>query len=109
MMDKKKWRSPQAVIISAIVILIFAYIGIDLALTKPKMKTDIEEIRQEYVELSDFLDKKVPAIEDELQKQAEDIATQRMDMATLFEKMNQLGKEPTTVNLPIPPESPPTE
>jgi len=93
MENRKKWSSPQSLIIMAIVLLIFVYIGIDLGQTKPQIKQDLKEVKQEYVELSNFLDKKVPEIDSTLKVQAEQISSQGKDINFLNEKVKDLGTE----------------
>jgi predicted PurR-regulated permease PerM len=90
---KKKWTSPQSLIILAIVLLIFVYIGVDMAKVKPSIKSDLNEVKQEYVELSDFLDQKIPEIETTLKTQAEQISSQSKDINALNEKVSELGAD----------------
>jgi cob(I)alamin adenosyltransferase len=92
-MDRKKWKSPQAIIIMAIVILLFLYIGIDIAKTKPAIRNDLQEIKKEYVDLSKFLDKKMPEIDSTLRIQADQISKQSEDISTLNSKFQDLAQE----------------
>lgn len=89
--NKKKWTSPQSLIIMVIVLLIFAYIGYDLAKTKPSIKADIKEIKGEYVELSHFLDEKIPEIDSTLRIQADQISNQGKNINSLNERVSDLA------------------
>lgn len=93
MEKRKKWLSSQSLIIMAIILLIFAYIGIDMMQIKPQIKKDLNEVKQEYVELSNFLDKKVPEIDSTLRIQAEQISSQGNDINFLNEKVKNLGTD----------------
>ena len=90
---KKKWTSPQSLLVMAIVLLIFVYIGIDMAKVKPSIKSDLKEVKKEYVELSSFLDQKIPEIDSTLRIQAEQISTQSEDINALNEKVSGLGSD----------------
>jgi len=92
-MDKGKWKSPQAIIILAIVILLFLYIGIDIAKTRPAIKKDLREVKSEYVNLSEFLDKKIPEIDSTLRTQADQISKQSEDINSLNSKFRGLTSE----------------
>jgi len=89
--NKKKWTSPQSLIIMVIVLLIFVYIGFDLAQTKPAIKADIKEIKGEYVELSQFLDEKIPEIDSTLRIQANQISKQGGDINVLNDRVSELS------------------
>lgn len=93
MEKKKKWTSPQSLIIIAIVLLIFTYIGIDLGQTKPQIRKNLKEVKQEYVELSNFLDKKVPEIDSTLKIQAKQISNQGKDINFLNDRVKNLRTE----------------
>lgn len=98
--SKKKWASPQALIVIAIVLLIFVYIGIDMAKTKPAIKADIKEVKENYIELSGFLDEKLPEIDSTLEIQAQQIAKQGGDIGILnYRLQNMSGGEE---ELPVP-------
>ena len=90
---KKKWGSPQALIVMAIILLIFVYIGIDMTKTKPAIKSDLKEIKQEYVELSGFLDQKIPEIDSTLRIQASQISEQSQSINVLNDRVGDLSKE----------------
>lgn len=90
---KKKWTSPQSLLILAIVLLIFVYIGIDMTKVKPSIKTDLKEVKKEYVELSTFLDRKIPEIDSTLRIQAEQISSQSEDINALNEKVSGLRSD----------------
>ena len=89
--NKKKWTSPQSLIVMVIVLLIFVYIGFDLAKTKPTIKAEIKEVKGEYVELSQFLDEKIPEFDSTLRIQAEQISNQSKDINSLNERVNDLA------------------
>jgi len=90
--NKKKWTTPQSLIIMAIVLLIFVYIAIDMTRTKPSIKADIKEVKGEYVELSLFLDAKIPEIDSTLKIQADQISNQGKDINSLNERVSDLAK-----------------
>jgi len=89
-MDRRNWKSPQAIIIIAIIVVIFLYIGIDMAKTKPQIKRDIVEVKKEYLELSGFLDKKIPEIDSTLRIQADQISKQSEDINSLNSKVKTI-------------------
>ena len=90
-MERKKWTSPQALIVMAIVVLLFLYIGIDIAKTKPAIKADIQEVKQDYTELSDFLDRKLPEIDSTLEIQAQQLTQQGADITVLNQRVSDLA------------------
>jgi len=88
---EKHWKSPQAMIVGILIALIFCYIIIDLVFTKPKIEKDVKDVRNKYVELSTFLDKKIPEIDSTFKTQALQIKQQKDQMDTLkyaFKKLN---------------------
>ena len=89
---KKKWSSPQAIIVMVIILLIFAYIGIDVSKTKPQIKSDLKEIKAEYSELSGYLGTKLPEIDSTLKIQAEQISEQSNDINALNATVKFLAK-----------------
>ena len=91
---KKKWSSPQAIIVMVIILLIFAYIGLDVAKTKPQIKSDLKEIKADYTELSGFLETKLPAIDSTLKIQAEQISEQSKDINHLNATVKNLATDP---------------
>lgn len=93
MATRKNWASSQSLIIMAVILLIFVYIGIDMGQTKPRIKNDLKEVKKEYVELSTFLDKKVPEIDSTLRIQAKQISSQGEDINFLNDKLKDLGTE----------------
>lgn len=93
MNHKRKWRSPQAIIIIAIILLIFTYIGIDVTQTNPQIREGMDSIKKEIVVLSDFLDVKIPEIDSALQIQAGQISSQGEDISSLNKKVKELGSE----------------
>jgi cob(I)alamin adenosyltransferase len=92
-MEIKKWKSPQAIIIIAIIVLIFTYIGIDLGMTRPDMRRDIQEIKTEYRDLSAFLNEKIPEIDSTLRIQAEQISVQSQDIDALNNRVQNLSED----------------
>lgn len=93
MNNKKKWTSPQALIIIGIVLLIFAYIGVDVIKTKPSIKADLKEVKKEYVELSQYLSEKIPEIDSTLKIQAIQISSQSKDINSLIDQVQGIASE----------------
>jgi hypothetical protein len=93
-MDKQKWNSSQSIIVIAIIFLIFIYISVDLASTKPQIKKDIDDVKKEYLDLSGFLDKKIPEIDSTLKIQAKQISKQSEDIGSLNSKVKGITKQP---------------
>lgn len=89
--SRKKWSSPQAIIVMAIILLIFVYIGIDMAKTNPAIKADIKEVKESYVELSDYLGEKLPEIDSTLKIQAQQLSKQGSDITVLNERVGELS------------------
>jgi cob(I)alamin adenosyltransferase len=77
----------------SIVLLIFLYIVIDVVKTKPEIKRDIIEVKKEYLELSGFLDTKIPEIDSTLRIQSEQISKQSEDINSLNSKVKTITKE----------------
>ena len=92
-MEKKKWSSPQAIIVMILIAVIFAYIGVDALLTKPQIKRDLVEVKGQYNELSVFLDDKVPEIDSTFQEHAEQIKEQKGQITVLQETFSGLKTE----------------
>lgn len=92
-MEKKKWYSTQAIIVMTIIFTIFVYIGIDAFLTKPQMKHDISAVKTQYIELSDFLDRKVPEIDSTFKEHAQQINAQKTQIVVLQETFSGLEEE----------------
>jgi len=80
---ERKWRTSQTYIISAIVAVLFLYIIVDIFAAKPKMRSDIQEVKNQYVELSTFLDKKIPEIDSTFKEQATQIKIQEQQISEL--------------------------
>ena len=70
--SRKKWSSPQAIIVMAIILLIFVYIGIDMAKTNPAIKADIKEIKLACRDKSNFI-KLCNEVQNELDEAAFDL------------------------------------
>ena len=92
-MEKKKWSSPQAIIVMILIVVIFAYIGVDALLTKPQIKRDLVDVKGQYIELSDFLDDKVPEIDSTFQEHAKQIAEQKGQITVLQDTFSGLNEE----------------
>jgi len=92
-MEKKKWRSPQSIIVIAIIVVIFTYIGLDFFLTKPQIKNDLIEVKGQYVELSTFLDAKIPEIDSTFRDHAEQINQQKGQITVLQSTLSDLKEE----------------
>lgn len=91
--SRKKWKSPQAIIVMALILLIFSYIGIDMAKTKPQIKADLKEVKAEYVELSGFLDQKLPEIDSTLRIQADQISNQGAQIDSLNQTVKKIVED----------------
>jgi hypothetical protein len=91
--SRKKWKSPQAIIVMILILLIFTYIGIDMAMTKPKIMDDIKDVKAEYVELSGYLDKKLPEIDSTLRIQADQISSQGSQIDSLNQTVKKIIRE----------------
>jgi len=83
MENKKKWGSPQALLIIAIIFVLFLYMGIDSFKTNPEIRVQVDSVKTEYRQLSKFLDKKIPEIDSTLKIQASQINTQTSDIESL--------------------------
>lgn len=91
--SKKKWGSAQSIIIMAIILLIFAYIGYDAIKVKPQMRTELQEVRVQYDSLSNFLDKKIPEIDSTLEVQSNQISRQGQEINMLNSRVNELAND----------------
>lgn len=91
--SRKNWKSPQAIIVMALILLIFLYMGIDMARTKPQIKSDLKEVKAEYVELSGFLDKKLPEIDSTLRIQADQISNQGAQIDSLNQTVKKIVED----------------
>jgi len=89
---EKKWKNPQAYIIVTIILLIFVYIGIDAFKTKPQIQKNLTEVQGQYVDLSNFLDKKIPQIDSTFKEQAKQINEQKIQMTELEQSLNTIVK-----------------
>jgi hypothetical protein len=83
MENKSKWKNPQALIIIAIIVVLFLYIGVDSLKTNPTIKHQVDSVKVEYKGLSKFLDKKIPEIDSALKIQASQIVDQTKDIDSL--------------------------
>lgn len=89
-MEKRKWNSIQSITVIAIIFLIFLYIGLDIALTKPKMRSDINTLKTEYTVLSSFVHSKVHEIDSTLKKHNKQIIEQKTQIGVLQETFDSL-------------------
>ena len=87
---KNKWNSIQSVIVSVLILLIFSYIVIDMFLTKPRLEKEVNEVKNQYVELSSFLDKKIPQIDSTFKNHAFQIKREKEEMDTLKTQFNNI-------------------
>ena len=89
-MKKKKWKSPQALIVIAIITVIFAYIFIDMFHTNPQFKNEMKDMKGRYTELSDFLDIKVPIIDSTFKEHAVQINNQKLQINVIDSTLKHL-------------------
>ncbi len=89
-MEKKKWKSPQAIIVLTLIVLIFIYIGFDIISTKPKLKKDITNVKNQYVELSSYIEMKIPQIDSTFREHADQIEQTKTSMNDLRLSFNGL-------------------
>lgn len=87
-MAPKKWKSPQALIVLALIVLIFVYIGYDALSAKPKLEKDIVEVKNQYVELSSYIEAKIPEIDSTFKEHAEQIEQTKLSMNDLRKTFN---------------------
>jgi hypothetical protein len=90
--EKKKWGSPQAIVVMALILLIFTYIGYDIFHTKPIIKAELDAVKIQYEELSDYLDNKIPEFDSTLQVQANQINRQGEAINILNNRVSDLAK-----------------
>jgi hypothetical protein len=83
MKTNSSWSSTQALIILALIALIFAYITIDVTLIKPQISRDVKDVRKKYIELSTFLNKKMPQIDSTFKIQTSQLKQQKAALDTL--------------------------
>ena len=93
MEKKRKWGNPQALIIIAIIIVLFLYIGVDSFKTTPVIRAQVDSVKVEYKNLSKFLDKKMPEIDSTLILQASQIKKQTTEIEGLRSSINKIGNE----------------
>jgi len=93
-MEKKaRWSSPQSIIIIAIIVLVMTYIAVDAFKTKPYIKQEVENVKVQYKELSNYLDQKIPEIDSALKIQEVKIVQQGEDIQDLKSSIVDLGKK----------------
>lgn len=80
---KNKWKTPQSLIIFAIILVLFSYITIDAFFSKPKIKDELQEVKKEYIELSNYLDEKIPEIDSTFRLHATQINEQKGQITDL--------------------------
>jgi hypothetical protein len=89
-MEKKgKWFSAQSLIVMIIIVLIMTYMGVDAFKTKPYIKQQVEDIKVQYVELSKYLDQKIPEIDSTLKDQGGKIINQTKDIDSLKKSISK--------------------
>lgn len=93
METKKKWTSPQAIIVMLVIVCIFAYITVDAFLTKPQIKKDLNDVKGQYIELSTFLDEKVPEIDSTFKEHAKQIQQQEGQITVLKDAFDGIREE----------------
>jgi predicted PurR-regulated permease PerM len=91
--SRNKWKSPQAIIVMVLILLIFSYIGIDMALTKPQIKTDLKEFKTEYTEFTGYLEQRLPEIDSTLKIQAGQISNQGAQIDSLNQTVKKIIEE----------------
>jgi hypothetical protein len=92
-MEKSKWKTPQSFVVIAIIVVIFAYIAVDALVSKPQIKNDLKEVKGQYVELSTFLDEKIPEIDSTFREHAGQIQQQKSQITVLQETLGELNEE----------------
>lgn len=90
MESRKKWNSPQSFLVITIIILIFVYIAIDMGMTRPKIKSDINQVKEDYFELSGYVNSKIPEIDSALRIQENQLREQGQDINTLNQRVKNL-------------------
>lgn len=90
MENKKKWGNPQAILIMAIIFVLFLYMGIDSFKTNPEIRVQVDSVKTEYRQLSKFLDKKIPEIDSTLKIQASQINVQTQDIESLKNSISKV-------------------
>lgn len=93
MESRKKWNSPQSFLVMVIIILIFTYITIDIAMTRPKIKSDINQVKEDYFELSGYVNSKIPEIDSALRIQEDQLREQGQDINTLNQRVKNLATD----------------
>lgn len=82
-MKKSKWTSTQSLIIISIIITLFTYIWVDYFIVKPKIEKNVEKIRENFLELSSFLDTKFPLLDSILIEQSAQLKKQNEELDKL--------------------------
>ena len=77
------WKSPQSIIITVLILIIFSYMIVDAAFSKPRLEKEVKEVKNKYIELSTYLDKKIPEIDSTFKIHASEIKQQKAEMDTL--------------------------
>jgi predicted PurR-regulated permease PerM len=88
---KTKKNIYQSIIVCLIVLIIFTYISIDLFTIKPQIRNELNNIKSQYTELSDYLNYKMPKIDSTFQIHTKQIEIQKNQIDTLnivFKKLN---------------------
>jgi len=88
---KTKKTFYQSLIICLIILTIFTYIFIDIFSVKPQIKTELNNIKIQYTELSNYLNYKMPEIDSTFKIHTQQIEIQKNQIDTLnivFKKLN---------------------
>ena len=89
---KNKWGSFQAIFVIAVIVIIFSYIFIDILHTNPQFKSEMKNIKKQYVELSCFLDKKVPVIDSTFKEHTLQINEIKESQSDIQKTQNAISK-----------------
>ncbi len=90
------WHSLQSILIFLVVISIFSYIAIDFFIIKPDYINKIEHVKNEYKELNQYLEEKIPEIDNQLSIHKEQLRKQDEILKSL---QNQIIKETNRLEL----------
>jgi len=92
-MKKNNWKSPQAIIVTALIALIFIYIGIDMFYKTPNFNTELQLLKTQYIEMSVKLNKKLPEIDTTFKLHATQIQEQEEEITSLQLSLKNLQEE----------------
>ena len=80
---QNNWKSPQAIIVIAIITIIFAYIISDITIFKPDYDKRLDEVYKKYDSLTIEIQQKFPEFEDELSNQKNQLSRQKESIISL--------------------------